>query len=501
MIRQYPEGTELPNSLQSRLFGHRMKPNQTLYEYLIEFLQVMLSEKQIVEGTPKSKDLFPVMPEVAVRGIQSYTVQTGMAFKRFVFFPNGKIDSKAPVDQKAYEAYLVALKKGMEDMHSEQEKSKCVAIIQNLLYGFSAANQNRAWFFQNMLPVCPEMILPEGAGEKKNRNLIYSEMNSGVDNDFEFKKYTYMCRGGEIYYLHLLHAFNADTSPSGTKKRKCIEDNLMMMLHAYPQFSALYSTCQGLWNMPAKKIDKSLVTIPLCYQECDAMTVSEMATFLDSAIHPFEKMDMLATGIGLQLMRLIYHASDASHKGAWVIDLSESIEDNREMRKLSVSEYSKCEAQIETYIYWGYNEYKKDYDPSKKKKDIKSAEDDSRLLFRKLGKTIGLVVPYGKGAGTRFTFSEGVIKFLVLAIVKPKGKITLDTFAELLYDHYGMIIGPKEYETAAEAGSVPEINDTSFLQTNLLAFSQRLKDCGFLRDLSDATSIVENPYEAEEHCI
>jgi hypothetical protein len=47
-------------------------------------------------------------------------------------------------------------------------------------------------------------------------------------------------------------------------------------------------------------------------------------------------------------------------------------------------------------------------------------------------------------------------------------------------------------------GSVSEVGDFSFLESNLEAFAQKLKDCGFLRDLSDATSIVENPYEWEE---
>ena len=32
--------------LQSLLFGHRIQPSQTKYEYLIEFLQVAIAEKQ-----------------------------------------------------------------------------------------------------------------------------------------------------------------------------------------------------------------------------------------------------------------------------------------------------------------------------------------------------------------------------------------------------------------------------------------------------------------------
>ena len=75
--------------------------------------------------------------------------------------------------------------------------------------------------------------------------------------------------------------------------------------------------------------------------------------------------------------------------------------------------------------------------------------------------------------------------------------ITLDEFIESLYSHYGMIIGPKEYKKEMENGCVKKVGDVSFLEENKAALTQKLKDCGFLRDLSDATSIVENPYERE----
>lgn len=42
--------------------------------------------------------------------------------------------------------------------------------------------------------------------------------------------------------------------------------------------------------------------------------------------------------------------------------------------------------------------------------------------------------------------------------------------------------------------NVIDVNDLSFLEVNEKEFSEMLKKCGFLRDLSDATAIVENPY-------
>lgn len=47
-MKMYPDvDVEKKNyPLQSLLFGHRIQPGQTKYEYLIEFLQVAIAEKQ-----------------------------------------------------------------------------------------------------------------------------------------------------------------------------------------------------------------------------------------------------------------------------------------------------------------------------------------------------------------------------------------------------------------------------------------------------------------------
>ena len=49
-------------SLQSRLFGHRMKQSQTKYEYLIEFLQVAIAPKLNLKTEKTYTCMFPVDP-------------------------------------------------------------------------------------------------------------------------------------------------------------------------------------------------------------------------------------------------------------------------------------------------------------------------------------------------------------------------------------------------------------------------------------------------------
>ena len=70
--------------------------------------------------------------------------------------------------------------------------------------------------------------------------------------------------------------------------------------------------------------------------------------------------------------------------------------------------------------------------------------------------------------------------------------MTLDMFLAKLYEKYRIIIGPTEYRRIENRGNVMLANS---FQKNLDSFQDFLKATGFLRELSDATSIVENPYD------
>jgi hypothetical protein len=277
------------------------------------------------------------------------------------------------------------------------------------------------------------------------------------------------------------------------------------MVTSFPQFSYLCNFVKGTWaeyytaNQDVPVVTKELGAIPLKFSQRNLQTLEELSNFLSSKAHPFEKMEALANGIILQIMRMMYlAAATETESNCWVIDVNCAGFENIEAKKCAISSFKHNEEIISTYLYQGLTDYR---DLLSTKKDdqalIKDAANDSYRLFRKLGKMIGVIIPIS-GKGMRFTLSEDIIKFLVLAIIPPKQMITLNTFVESLYEHFGMVIGPEQYREEMTKGSVSEVGDFSFLEANLDAFAQKLKDCGFLRDLSDATSIVENPYEREE---
>lgn len=507
-MKMYPEvkieKKEYP--LQSLLFGHRIQPSQTKYEYLIEFLQVAIAEKR---GGDKplelpefvTNEMFPI--NQAADGQFRYLPKLRIGLKRFIFLPKSKLDGKAEVDKEAYCECVKVLESKMVGGNAIK-KNNSITIIQNLLCGFSAVSQNRSWFDQNVLPICPEVILPEGMGIKRWRQDLRFNVNDvDIDEKFDYHKYTYMCRGGEVYYLHLLNAIAEYPT-----YKAVIEGRLKEMISSFPQFSYLCNFVQNNWEeyyMASKDVQpevKKLGIIPEAFAIRNKQTLSELQNFLNSKSHPFEKMDTLANGIILQIMRMMYlTAATPQESNCWVIDVNYSDQENTEAKKCAISAFKHNEEVISAYLYRGLQEYRHLLDDKKDDQMlIKDAANDSYRLFRKLGKMIGIIIP-NTGKGMRFSLSEDIIKFLILSIIPPKQMITLDEFINQLYEHFGMVIGPEQYKNEMIKESVADVGDFSFFESNVDSLAQKLKACGFLRDLSDATAIVENPYEMEDSAI
>ena len=133
METMYPKMLDYQNneriSLQSFLFGHRIKPQQTLYEYLIEFLIVAMSEKTI--AGQQTNEMFPVSEQLIGSQID-YMPVSNMGLKRFIFFENSRIDTRADIDKQAYQkcCELIAEHISVED--SSFRKEDCMFILKKI---------------------------------------------------------------------------------------------------------------------------------------------------------------------------------------------------------------------------------------------------------------------------------------------------------------------------------------------------------------------------------
>lgn len=504
----FPKGALIPDandcSVQSLLFGHRIKPQQTRYEYLAEFLQIAMSKKRVVDDDSCFTDeMFIISDKVNYHAIE-YAPVSNMGLKRFIFFDNSRIDTKSAIDDEAYKKCVEILKRNIERSSAQISDNDSIFVLQNILYGFSIENAGRSWFNKNLLPVCPEVLFPESLARKGRREKAAIDSVS-TDTSFDFNSYTYMARGGEIYYLHILHALNNAESD----KKQLLEKQLNRMLSGIPQLGEISRYIQRKWeeemdfydrDTDKPTIKKTMKAIPLDYQYRDKFTLSELITFLDNRIQPMEKIDLLSYGVVIQMFRMMITISARGSETAgsiWLIDVCDSDKkEHSEVKKLASHCFSLNEESFIKYIDKGIDYFYPNDSVEKKSKRRKSAYDDIIKVIRKLGKSMGMIIPMN-GADMRFTLSEEVLKFLVMSLIPARKKVTFDSFLDMLYEHFEIVISPEHYARAVSENKISYQSNAAFLQMNKSDFAQKLKNCGFLRDLSDATSIVENPYESE----
>lgn len=493
-------GNEDYRPLQSVVFGHRFKANQSFYEYILEFLIVVFSEKCI--NGKDSDELFPIVTDVN-SGIE-YKIKNNAGLKRFIFFEKSKLEGRFNLDKKAYEYHLDLLKEEIEieENLTYLNKDLAVDLIQDLLYGFSAVLENRSWFAQSMLPICRHTLMPEIMGTKSKRNkdydIIEDDFKIAVDSVFQTNRYNFMARGGEVYYLHVLSALN-----NYPQYKKEIENGFNLLINQFEELERLCENIQRTWIDKAEIeeertiIKKRLGYIPSGFKNREEKTLLELINILNSEMHPFEKIETLANGIILQIIIMCYEQARTTvgkEKGYLIFDVNcYRGKSNEEVKKIASLNYQQYEQDLLDALYGNVINFRnKDKNGHEKSEQdtIKEAIDDSIKVYKKLGKRIGVVRPINEKS-IRFTLNEEILKYLVVSLVKPNTKMTFDRFLEKLYLNYGIIIGNEQLSKIDKKYSNI---DLSFLDINKKDLQVMLKDSGFLRELSDSTSIVENPY-------
>lgn len=482
---------------QIQVYGHRLYKDQTLYEFLLEFLLVFMSPKS--EGKAANYSLikdsgfkFDVIKDESKQ--LHYYPSPRMGLKRFIFFNRSDIEKRFEADRQALELHREHLKQSIKVESSSYDKDFALDVIQDLFYGYNAILGKRSWFAQSLLSLAPEIIFSESIGNKKKRteDLDYKSGDwLDIDKKFEFNQHMFMARGGEVYYLHVLQGLNnVDES-----YRDGISKKLKEMITSIPQLSVLAQFIQGEWEDVVKSdvefvenfhyIEKNLQAIPKEYENVAPYTVIELNNLLNSQLDAFEKVELLGMLVAIQIIRMMTHRSkmilNLPKKQAWVLDLTK--DPQGAIRKQAVMSYEQLEENVFRAIFIKYDE------DEEKSNTITNAAKDTSLLIRKLAKDVGLVIP-PKGANMRMSLNENLVKVLVLSLIKPGERLLFTTFLEKCYEHFNIIIGPKEAEKHFE-----EISYLNDFNENEQIFLELLSNCGFLKNLSDATSIVENPFK------
>ncbi|WP_294355790.1 hypothetical protein [uncultured Clostridium sp.] len=499
-------------NLQIQTYGRRIRKDQTFYEYLIEFLLVFIGEGHNTKevGLDKIKDYDKRV---------HYEYENNIGLKRFIFLENSKKDNRYDIDEDANRELKEQLLKKMEV--DGVKSDELLEIIRELYLGFTAFSGDRGWFAKALLPMCKDTIFPEAMGKvkfRKNLELWKNGMiNLEVDEEFEFNEHNFMARGGEVYFLHVLQGLKyigeSDNIEAENLKNE-INVRIGNLIDSFPQFRELSEWISSTWKEyiykesngdKLEKIKSDCMWISNNYKKRSKFTIKELVNILRADINEFDKYEILSLAIIIQILRMMSEAAvivateEKEDHPLWVVHVNGS--SNNKVKKLAIESYKDIEENMMIAVakmlvnYEKIKENRSGKKPPTKSSLLKDAYDDSHKLLRKLGKDIGFVIPI-KGDNMRFTVTDNIVKFFVLSLIEPEKKVTLDTFLQKLYINFGIIIGPREYEEYLKDKEIVE--DYSFLQNNLDDFQVLLRKNGFLKELSDATSIVINPYRKLE---
>lgn len=503
MANIFPGTADLSNgrdNMAIQLFGNRIFSDQSLYEYLIEFLLVFISPKDT------DKELDAMAFHSSIDKELAYYVKPRMGLKRFIFYNRSKKDIKISVDEKAYNNILKLMQKKIEERGIEPQKAEStIETIQDLLYGYAAVLKNRSWTAQSLLPIAPELIFCE-AMLNKNARIALSRNPAASDTDiemlFDYSRHNFMARGGEVFYLHILQALQL----SDPTDKALLENLLKHLITANSKdFSYLADWINDSWlknqNIESDKlwIKKPIGFIPSTgYIDCGRNTVFELINFLSNEMHPITRIELLSKGIVLQIMRMMCARTNkylGILSSPWIVDLRSKKTGNTIM-KISASSYRQVEELFVNAINKMTSEYLEQNAGSAKLltpfEYLAKSKTHTLNMFKRLGKEMQCIIPL-RGGQERFSLSEDLVKFIVISIIKPKGKMTFDMFLDEVYSHYNIVIGAKQYKKCVNSIKLDAEQANSFA-SNEKEFQDFLKNTGFLRDLSDATSIVVNPY-------
>ena len=478
--------------LSTLIFGHRFKADQTLYEYLTEFLLVFVSAKS--EDLKKGKMKFH---DITVEENLSYWVEPRMALRRFIFYDKAKKKGSIREDSIAYSEMINHLVDKI-DINDKELAKEYVEDIQDLFHGYAVVIRNRFWGAQTLLPICPEFILcgVDPTEKKRKKSVDWENDPESLDKNFEFTKHNFLSRGGELYYLHLLQGLERNKD-----KQKRLEKLLNNLVNGQcKKISKMARYVQDTWEKrySLKVLSQKLEVayIPATgYKECGSYSVDELISFLSCKLHPITRVEILAKGVMFQIMRMMsFRVADylGKEKPVWIVDMKGKTANT--IKKIAHESFRNIESDFMTAINKMANEA--NITEEERMKKVCEARINSLDIFKSKGKELQCIIPVS-GSFERFSLSEDVIRFLVFSLVIPGEKMTLKMFLEKLYHNYRIVIGPEEYRRSFENTNTDSFLANSFSE-NVVAFQGFLRSTGFLKELSDATSIVVNPYDSIE---
>lgn len=530
MVQHFPSIEIIPDKENDnpaiRLYGRRFYKDQTDIELLAEFLLVFVSPKTVGGRKKTWQEAFPdaqAIAELAGSGAESglaYHPKPRLILKLFSFLGSSKVETRHPCHGKKFESVVEQLKARI-DPSGKIGRDEVLRLLEQVMVGFVGVAQNRTWCTHSFLPVSANLIASETIWSPTDarREKISSWDEAVSKGIFKYTAYDFMARGGEVLFLQLLNLFrHLETNEFKDFRNRIghdqqlsetlptdLQNGIRDFLGKMPYISDLAAWIESVDSdvaSNAKDLKTRCGWIPVSTWPESYLFAYELVNLLRAGIDPLEKLELLKLCAVFQVLRTLSaqaarvcdtDLSVYSHLSGplgfvWLVTAPETSE--RPLKQASQKNFAK----IQEIIFKAVRKNDSLVGPStvaRKKDRFKAADEQSMDLFAKLGKKIGLIIPW-KGSGTRFTLNEKLLRYLTLSIVAPGQRMTLTSFQKNLFNHYGLSIAGEQLRKGVKWTLANQ--DISVPYAEQQWFEDALKASGFLIPLSDAVSMIHNPF-------
>jgi len=521
-----PDDVKAMQNPAIRLYGNRLFSDQTISELLSEFLLVVFSPKQI-EGASFETALPSREQLLAWDNAQlEYAPKARLNLKLFAFLGASRLESRHHTHRAHHEHLIQKLHDRLQADNSER-KNDIVRTIENLFLGFQGAGSGRTWCAQSFLPISTgflagETIWNESAAERENPD-SWDDILENKGRYLTMNQHRFLSRGGELLYLQVCNALRQQSQDqiaawcrNGGFELTQDEQN-PEWLHARLSESLqnLMSFCPAALTELAEFIDSRLdprtssstdgtesdrrfVAAGWCNAESwreGYLFAVDLLRLMQSNLNVVERIYLLETACSMQVLRTLAMQSTRLMRGAGASDALDyrlvvsAPEENRPViRRLSQQSVKNIEKVIFQSLRSDAISLPDDEDERDRK--LKQADRSyGNKLFVGLAKRLGFVVPK-RGAGARFVLNEQLLRLLVVTTVPVGGRLTFDTFKELLERRHGLVFDAKGLSRANEQLHGKGIYLTAGTDQWL---QEMLEAAGFLIHLSDSCALVHNP--------
>ena len=509
-----------------RLFGNRFSNDQTSMELLCEFLLVITSKKRI-DDAEYATAFPPITLLIDWNNVElEYAPKARLNLKLFAFLSASRLDSRHLTHREHYTQLIQELKKRIKV--DSNDKTQVVKTLENLLLGFQGAGTSRTWCAQSFIPISRGLVAGEAIWNETKAKSHYAESWSYVlDNAklyFSLNKHRFLARGGELLYLQIcnamkqnqeaIQAWNLDAKLEFSSEELEPEKLLNSLERGLAKF---FSACPKFIDDLAEFIDDKLdpetaaktdmheqqprfVEAGWCnsatWQEGYLLAV-EMNRILSSGLDVMDSVYYLETLFMLHTLRnLIMQSSRCLSNGeakwpGYYMAINRSDEENGTLKRISHQSLKN----IEKTIYMAIRSHMQDTDIVQDEKILKEADTRSgHKFFLKMAKQAGLVIPK-RGAWARFVLTPQILRVLVTTIVPQQGRITYETFKQLIRARWGMVFDEAGFGECCQWLGVEKVYLSSDTDAWLL---EMLAESGLLMHLSDSCALVLHPNQGND---